>query len=61
MAGADGIFHTAKAELMSEQEVVITCDEVAEPKEIRYAWTNYGQVTLFGTNDLPVAPFRTVI
>lgn len=61
LAGADGVFHTAEAELVSERVVAVTSEEVTEPKEIRYAWTNYGQVTLFGTNELPVAPFRAVI
>ena len=33
--------------------------EIEEPVMARYLWTNYGEVTLFGANGLPVAPFRT--
>ena len=61
LAGADGEFHAAKASLLSEKEVAVCSEEVADPRQIRYAWTNFGQVTLFGSNDLPAAPFRAVI
>ena len=61
VAGDDGVYHTAEAELLSGCEVAVTCEEIADPKEIRYAFTNYGKVTLFGTNDLPAAPFRSGI
>ena len=44
-----------------KKEVAVCSEEVTDPRQIRYAWTNFGQVTLFGSNDLPVAPFRAVI
>lgn len=61
LAGKDGVFYPAEAILRSPQEVSVYCDAVTEPKEVRYAWTNFGQVTLFGENDLPAAPFRILV
>lgn len=58
LAGADGSFYPAKAEL-SENSVFLSAEEVKEPVKARYLWTNYGEVTLYGDNGLPVAPFRT--
>ena len=32
---------------------------VKSPRYVRFKWTNYAVVGLFGTNGIPVAPFRT--
>lgn len=61
LAGEDGIFYPAFATLRTPQEVSVFSDKVKMPKEIRYAWTNYGKVTLFGKNNLPAAPFRMMV
>lgn len=61
LAGEDGIFYPASAVLASPQEVAVSCDLVKKPCMIRYAWTNFGQVTLYGKNGLPAAPFRMLI
>lgn len=56
-AGADGIFVPAKAEIQG-CEIVLTAD-VAQISAVRYKWTNYAGVELYGTNGLPVPPFNT--
>ena len=38
---------------------IFYADEVKKPAYVRYLWTNYGDVTLYGKNGIPVAPFRT--
>ncbi len=58
VAGEDGVFHPAEAEL-GYGEIILHSDAVSAPQNARYAWTNYMKVTLFGANGLPVAPFRT--
>lgn len=58
IAGADKKFVPAGAEIAGNK-VLVSAKEIAEPRFVRYLWTNYGEVTLFGTNGLPVAPFRT--
>ena len=58
VAGADGRFVPAKAEI-SGNEIILRSEEVEAPVAARYMWIDYAQVTLFGANGLPVAPFRT--
>ena len=40
-------------------DIVVSASEVDKPKYARYCWTNYSEVTLFGKNGIPAAPFRT--
>ncbi len=60
LAGVDGVYYPAHARISGNQ-VVVTCDEVKEPKEVRYIWTNYPLkgVNLYSRAGLPVAPFRS--
>ena len=58
LAGADGVYKTAAAEIKGNT-IVLRSEEVAKPVSARYMWVGYGEVTLFGANGLPVAPFRT--
>jgi len=57
IAGADGRFVPAKAEIRGS--AVVLSGAVNHPVAARYMWTDYAEVTLFGANGLPVAPFRT--
>lgn len=58
IAGADKEFKPAKAEIRNDR-IFISADEVKDPLYARYNWTNYGEVTVYGVNGLPLAPFRT--
>ena len=57
-AGADKIYVPAKAELDGE-DILISADGISSPRFVRYLWTNYSEVTLFGANGIPLAPFRS--
>ena len=57
-AGADGKFYPAVATI-SGDAVVITCPQVPEPKEVRFAWDEAATPNFFNKNGLPAAPFRT--
>lgn len=61
VAGEDKIFCDANAKPVDGRKNVlrIYSDQVSRPVYVRYLWTNYGEVNLFGKNGLPVAPFRT--
>lgn len=60
VAGADKKFHWAKATIENENTVVISCDAVAEPIAVRYAWANNPHdVNLYNSEGLPADPFRT--
>ncbi len=58
IAGADKKYVEADAEIRGDK-IFVKSDKVAAPVYLRYNWTNYGDVTLFGRNGIPVAPFRT--
>lgn len=58
LAGSDGVFREAWA-VFEGDRVFLHSPEVKEPVMARYLWTNYGEVTVFGANGLPMAPFRT--
>ena len=60
LAGADGIYFPADSvDLFGGTQIRIKSDNVKHPVNVRYRWTNYSEVDLFGSNGLPVAPFRT--
>lgn len=62
IAGADKKFVPANFTLSGSEgkdTIVLESDAVKEPVYARYAWYNYGPVTVFGANGLPLAPFRT--
>lgn len=59
LAGDDKKYLPAAAQVLSGGKIRLTCPDIKEPKFARFRWTNYSEVTLFGKNGLPVAPFRT--
>lgn len=59
LAGDDKEYKPAAAQILSGGKIRLTSPEVREPKYARFRWVNYSEVTLFGKNGLPVAPFRT--
>lgn len=61
LLGADGktwAFAAAKADGV---KVTISADGVKEPKEVRYAWANFPEVSVFsaGQDGLPAGPYRS--
>ncbi|MBR1751946.1 MAG: sialate O-acetylesterase [Ruminococcus sp.] len=57
IAGSDGEYKTAdiKAE---NGKIFISSSEVEEPKFARYNYFNFAEVTIFGKNGIPLAPFE---
>lgn len=58
LAGADGKWFPAKA-VIDGNTVKLQSDSVPKPIAARYAWVNYGPVSLYGKNGIPASPFRT--
>lgn len=54
----DEDFVPAKVKMLSNGEIRIFSDEVSSPGAVRYLWTNWGDVTLYGKNGIPVEPFK---
>ena len=57
VAGKDGIFHAAEARV-EEDFVLLTCPEVKEPVEVRYAWQPFTRANLVNSAGLPVSTFK---
>ena len=60
IAGDDLNYVEAKAEI-KDSVIFVSSPEVTKPRYVRYQWTNYGEVNIFGQNGIPLAPFRTSI
>ena len=62
IAGKDGVWYPAKFALGGtdgKQNIIILCsDKVSQPVAARYGWYNYGPVTIYGKNGLPLCPFK---
>jgi sialate O-acetylesterase len=59
LAGADGVYYPADSAEIHGDQIHLRCEKVARPVNVRFKWINYDGVGLFGTNGIPVAPFRT--
>lgn len=58
IAGRDKKYFPADA-WFKEDRIFVRSAEVSEPVYLRYNWTNYGEVTVYSKNGIPLAPFRT--
>lgn len=56
IAGADGVFYTAKAQIVNNT-VVLTSKEVKRPIRVRYAWNNTATADVFNSAGLPMSSF----
>jgi len=60
IAGSDGKFHWAKAEIVDRTTVRVYSAELSHPVAVRYGWANNpDQANLYNSEDLPTNPFRT--
>jgi sialate O-acetylesterase len=58
VAGADGAFHPARAEIHGKT-VVVTSEAIPHPVAVRYGWANVPDGNLFNKAGLPASPFRS--
>jgi len=58
LCGADGKFVPARPDIV-DGALKLSSPDVAEPFGARYAWFNWGEVSLFNGAGLPAAPFTT--
>jgi len=59
IAGSDGKFVEAKAQVVNRTSIAVWSDKVPEPAMVRYAWSQRAVCRLFSASGLPVGPFRT--
>ena len=58
VAGSDGVFHSAQAQIVGETVAVWSVD-VPQPVSVRYAWEAFPTGNLYNSGDLPAVPFST--
>lgn len=58
IAGDDKNYVDAVIDIKGSK-IFLSSPEIEKPRFARYCWTNYGEVTIFGKNGIPLAPFRT--
>ena len=60
IAGADRVFHPAKARISNDpKKVIVWSDEVAQPVAVRFCFKDYTDCNLFNYAGLPASSFRT--
>ncbi len=59
IAGADGKFVPAQAEIRRERGIVVWSPGVPNPVAVRYGWSNWMVGSLFNKAGLPASSFRT--
>lgn len=60
VAAADGKFHKADAKVdWNTAEVILSCPDVADIKDVRYCFKNFCPGTLRNSYGMPAMPFRT--
>ena len=60
IAGPDGRFVWADAEVIGDNSVRVWSNEIADPRIVRYGWQNNPvRADLFSGAGLPASPFRT--
>lgn len=57
LAGADGVYHPASAELKGSK-IVLMCNQVSKPVKLRYAWLAEAVTNLYNSEGLPAVPFQ---
>ena len=58
IAGADGVWRPAFAEIEGTDKVVVSHPDVASPVKVRFAWRETAQPNLFNSEGLPAFPFE---
>ncbi len=59
IAGADKVFHSAKA-IIKDNKIIVSSDEVQNPVAVHYGWADDDtKINLFNKEKFPASPFRT--
>ncbi|KAF2332782.1 sialate O-acetylesterase [Flavobacterium nitrogenifigens] len=59
IAGADKVFHSAKA-IIKDNKIIVSSDKVQNPVAVHYGWADDDtQINLFNKEKFPASPFRT--
>ncbi|MCU0794338.1 MAG: discoidin domain-containing protein [Akkermansiaceae bacterium] len=59
IAGADGQFHPANAEIREDRWILLSSPQVPKPDRARFAWSQSAEPNLMNREGLPAAAFHT--
>ena len=59
LAGADGRYRRAEAELLADGSIRVSSPAIPQPVNARYAWADNPDAELYDSDGLPAEPFRT--
>ncbi len=59
LAGADGRYRRAEAELLADGSIRVSSPAIPQPVNVRYAWADNPDTELYDSDGLPAEPFRT--
>ena len=58
IAGKDGKWHPAKADIVYGDHLIVSCEAVKEPVQVRYGWNELAEPNLVNRAGLPASPFQ---
>lgn len=58
VAGEDGVFHEATAEIINSNQIKLTNMDIAKPKYARYGWQPFTRANLVNSHSLPASTFK---
>ena len=59
VCGDDKVWRNATGRITGKDTIEVSCDQVAKPIAVRYAWADNPVCNLFSKEGLPVTPFRS--
>ena len=59
LAGADGVFKSATAEIAGDR-VLLSSSQVPTPEKVRFGWADTAQPNLFNADGIPARPFGPI-
>ena len=60
VAGADGVFRPAVADICGKDTVAVYCSDIREPRYVRFGWHETSAPNLENSAGLPAVPFAAV-
>jgi len=58
IAGDDNIFHWAEVKLIDNKRIQVSHPDISQPTQVRYAWGDNPQASVYNGSDLPAPPFK---
>ena len=61
LAETDGLYRPARAEITGDNKIRLHCDEIKNPRFVRYGWQPFTRANLVNADNLPASTFKIEI